>query len=352
MSTQPFRASAGFHLANGGTDRTVVISEEICSLEKDRIRVNNQPAMARLQHVLDALVRERGELLAVLAATLKAAVAQAPWPVWQTIMAIVFLLAGFGFTRMSFEPFDLDPSFLWLCSIGIATLCASATAEFLEKTHLRAIVLGLSITLFVFSINGIAMVAAVRADLFALHIQGASQSADPGPAVANDGGLAFYAAAAPKMRLFLSLLSIALDLAAGLALHEIRGALKARRMQPSDESRRLRTVDQEIGHAEAQLIFLRNEPEAFEHEFRRNLFIGLLDGAARHARTYRKWPTTIAFLAILAYGSRFADKVLTCWKHWTTVRHQKQRATTVPQHMHATSRRPPALSRAYLLARE
>lgn len=62
-------------------------------------------------------------------------------------------------------------------------------------------------------------------------------------------------------------------------------------------------MEHEIGQTAAQLTFLRNEPEAFEYEFRRNLYIGLLAGAARHAGTYRKWPATIAFMAVLGAGS-------------------------------------------------
>ena len=49
---------------------------------------------------------------------------------------------------MSFEPFDLNPELLWLCSVGIACLCACSTAQILEKTDLKALVLGLSIVLF------------------------------------------------------------------------------------------------------------------------------------------------------------------------------------------------------------
>ena len=150
---------------------------------------------------------------------------------------------------------------------------------------------------------GLAMLASVRGDLFALHLQNIPNSGDTASTAANDNAVAFYAIAAAKMRLFLTLLSLSLELAGGLALHEIRSALKVRRMQASPESLRLEVVEQEIGQSEAQLTFLRNEPEAFEHEFRRNLYIGLLDGAARHARVYRKWPTTVAFMAALAVGS-------------------------------------------------
>ncbi len=203
---------------------------------------------------------------------------------------------------MSFEPFDLDPELLWLCSVGIACLCAYATAGFLEKTDLKVIVLGLSITLFVLSVTGLAMLASVRGDLFALHLQSVSNSGDTGSSAANESALAFYAAAAPKMGMFLTLLSLSLELAAGLALHEIRVTMKVRRIQPSAESRRLEAVENEIGQTKARLTFLRNEPVAFEHEFRRNLYIGLLDGAARHAGAYRKWPASIALLAVLSAG--------------------------------------------------
>jgi hypothetical protein len=301
VQTQTFDASAGFHLANGGTDRNVILAEEICALEKQRLRVNNEPEVTRLQRVLEVLERERRELLGILSAALRGSVAQAAWPVGQTIMAVIFVLAGFGFTRMSFEPFDLNPELLWLCSVGIACLCAYATAEFLKRSDLKIVVLGLSIALFVLSVAGLAMLALVRGDLFALHLQNVPNSGDS--SVVNDNALAFYASAAPKMRTFLILLSLSLELAAGLALHEVRVALKARPMPPSAESRRLEVVEREIGLTEAQVTFLRNGPEAFEFEFRRNLYIGLLDGAARHARAYRKWPATFAILVVLGAGS-------------------------------------------------
>src|SRR5579859_3485185 len=113
MQTRTFDASAGFHLANAGIGQNVVLAEEICALEKQRIRVNNEPEITRLEGVLDGLVREHRNLHAVVGAALKAAAALAPWPIWQAIMAVIFVSAGFGFTRMSFEPFDLSPELLW-----------------------------------------------------------------------------------------------------------------------------------------------------------------------------------------------------------------------------------------------
>ncbi len=303
METRTFDASAGFHLANGGTDRNVILAEEICALEKQRIRVVKEPEVTRLRCFLEVLERERRDLQAVLDAAKKTIVPHVAWPVWQTIMAIVFLLAGLGFTLMSFEPFDLAPEVLWLCSIGIACLCAYATAEFLQRADLKPVVLGLSIALFVLSLAGLAVLASVRGDLFALHLQNLPLSGDDGSTTANEKALAFYAAAAPKMQLFLRLLSLSLELAAGLALHEVRVTLKARPTPPSPESRRLAIVESEIGQTQAHLTFLRNQPEEFEHEFRRNLYIGLLDGAARHARTYRKWPASVALLAVVGVGA-------------------------------------------------
>ena len=192
METQTFDARAGFHLANGGTDRNVILAEEICALERQRIRVKNESEVTRLQRGLEVLFCERGELVAFLGAAVKVAVSQVRWPVWQTVMAVIFIAAGFGFTRMSFEPFDLDPGLLWLCSIGIACVCAYATSEFLQKTELKVVVVGLSITLFVLSVAGLAMLAAVRGDMFALHLQNVAQSGDTGSTATNENALAFY----------------------------------------------------------------------------------------------------------------------------------------------------------------
>ena len=136
----------------------------------------------------------------------------------------------------------------------------------------------------------------------AYHLQRIATEGDTASTNTNNSGLEFYAA--PKMRLFLTLLSLSLELAGGLALHEVRTALKLRRTQPSPEGRRLQIVEQELGQNDARLIFLRNEPEVFEAEFRRNHTMGLLHSAAQHAgKTHPNWPATLTFLTILCVGS-------------------------------------------------
>ena len=308
---QNFNASAGFHLANAGTDRNVALAERICTFEKDRIRVANAPESTRLQRVLESLIRERQQLQLILSRTLKTGSASAAWPIWQSLMATVFVCAGFAFARMSFEPFDFNPELLWPCCIGLAFLCAYGTSEFLERTNLKIIAFGLSIALFVSSIAGLITLASVRGDIFLHQLQILTASGDTG--ATNDSALAFYSATGPKMHLFLMLLSLSLELAAGLALHEARLALKTRRLQPSPESRRLEIVEREIGQTEAQLTFLQNEPEMFEHEYRRNLYIGLLDGATRHARSHGNWPTTLAVIMFLGFGLTLHAQAIDMW---------------------------------------
>jgi hypothetical protein len=301
-------------LANLGTDRNVVLAERICALEKARIRMHNSPELTRLQSVLEALRRERQQLQLMLNATMRAGMSWVAWPVWQTLMTVVFVTAGFAFSRMSFEPFDFNPELLWPCCIGLAFLCAYGTSQFLEKTNLKIIVVSLSIILFVSSIAGLMTLAGVRGDIFLHQLQTLASSPDASAPGSTDTALAFYATAAPKMRLFLILLSLSLELAGGLALHEVRLALTARRQQPSPESRRLETVEREIGQTEAQIIFLRNEPELFEHEYRRNLYIGLLDGAGRHARSYASWPTTLTVIALLGLAPMLHGQTIDMWE--------------------------------------
>ena len=299
MSSQTFNASTGFQVANAGIDGHVAVSEEICAQEKDRIRVANAAEIAFLDRARGVLLAERSELREALGTEQRVPVPYASWPIWQTIMAMVFVLAGLGFTRMSFEPFGLDPAMLWLSSVGIACLCSYATAELLDRTGLNALVLAISATLFVLSLSGLAMLASVRGDLFALHLQNIPASGDGGVSAASDHALAFYAASAPKMRLFLMLLSLSLELAGGLALHRVRVAMKGRRPPASPERQRLAIVEQEIGKTEARLTFLQNEPEAFECEFRRNVYLGLLHGVSRYTRISRTWWVTIPYITLL-----------------------------------------------------
>jgi len=302
MGNDTFNATAGFHLTTAATDRDVLLAEQIGGLEANRIRVVNEPEIVRLEGVLGALENERRQLRAVLGAALRTSGTHGPWPLWQTIMAVLFVAAGFALTRMSLEPFDFNPELMWICSLGIACLCAYGTAEFLEKTDLKVIVLGISVLLFLASLAGLMTLASVRGDIFLHHLQNLANSGDGSSPSSTDAGLAFYRAVAPKMRMFLTLLSLALELAAGLALHEVRAALKVRTAPPSPESLRLEMVEGEISHVEAQLRFLRNEPEIFEHEYRRNMYIGLLAGAARHTRSNGKWPT-VALIALLGVAS-------------------------------------------------
>ena len=109
MSSQTFNASTGFQIANAGIDGHVAMSEEICAQEKERIRVANGAEITFLGRIRDVLLAERSELRDALSTEQRVPVPYSSWPIWQTIMAVVFVLAGLGFTRMSFEPFGLDP---------------------------------------------------------------------------------------------------------------------------------------------------------------------------------------------------------------------------------------------------
>jgi hypothetical protein len=65
MNDQEFKASAGYYLANGGIDHNVASAEQICAHEKTRLRVINEPEIARLGCYRETLLRERRELQAI-----------------------------------------------------------------------------------------------------------------------------------------------------------------------------------------------------------------------------------------------------------------------------------------------
>jgi hypothetical protein len=307
---QTFNATAGFHLANAGTDRNVVIAEQICALETDRIRLQNEPEIVRLQAVRGGFIREY-QLLLLLLSNVKAGITNVAWPVWHIAMTVIFVSCAFSLSRLSFEPFDFNEEVTWLCCIGLAFYAAYATSQFLEKTDLTVVVRCLAIVLFVASIAGLATLASVRGDIFLHQIQMLGASSD---AASSDSGLAFYVITGPKMRLFLILLSVGLELAAGLAVHEARLALKARRLHSSPERHRLEVVEREIGQTEAKITFLRTEPQLFAAEFMRNLSIGLLDGATRHAKGSSKWPAMLAMLALLGVGGTLRGQPIDLWE--------------------------------------
>lgn len=303
MNRQMFDPSAAFHIANAGITRNVALAGEICAQEKERIRLTNEIERVPLLRRREVLLRERSELQSALALTPRIAAQPHTWPVWYAIMAAIFTLGGLGFTRLCFDSFGFESSVRWLLSVSAACLFAFATAYLLERTDVKPLFLGISITLFALSLGGVVTLALVRGDLFLLHLQNLAAGGDKGSDEAVKNALAFYAATAPKMRLFLTLLSVALETAAGLAIHEVRVVMKSRRPRVSPESQRLLVVEHEIGETETQIIFLQNEPETFECEFRRNLMLGLLDGVARHTGVSRNVWASLALVVVLGSGT-------------------------------------------------
>ncbi len=281
-----FDTSNAFQLANSGINQNIAWAERICAEEQRRIELANQPEVNRLRARFTILVREQSDRHAIQRATPACNMSRPSLPVFSAATVLLFAIAGLALAHLALQPYGFGWQ-IWPCSIALALLCAFATAELLNRFDYNVVVRSMVAALFLGSIGTVAVLAIVRGDVFALALKGLLATSDGGQATTEASAISFYADTAPKIRLFLVLLAVSLELASGVALHKVQLALTARRISPDENSRRLEGIEREIGLIIEQLTFLHNQPEAYGREFMRNVYVGLLDGASRHARRPR-----------------------------------------------------------------
>lgn len=260
-------------------------SESYCASERQRIETVNRPAILALRARVGLLHDEARDLedrikAAAPPGTLEARKRKAAF---RYAIAALLTIAAFIFSVLAFDPYQLGWK-AWLYCLGIAVVTPFLVDRILERWASPRLVSVLATVAGIAAIVSLILLAEIRGDLLAQQV-----SSTP-TAVIDNGGSAppapentFYDRTLGLMRLVMAFLAFAIEIGAGIALHE---GCQWSSMTGEDATalrRELTAVrEQMITHGH-EVWALENAGTAFEHEFWRDFYRTLLNGVKRGA---------------------------------------------------------------------
>jgi hypothetical protein len=283
--TQPKECNAStfaYALGTAAAERAAQQLDLICAREKDRIQRINEPEINASKLRLGFLRREWGTLLDTLSQLPMSPLSLQRRRLYFFALAALLSLAGLVAAHFALSPFGMGYE-TWVFSSGLAVVGGFWTHVIIEKYHASRMIDTLFIGAFGASLAGLAILAVLRGDMLTLYLQAALAGAtgEITTAASTTDGSQFYAEATQKLRWFFALLTIAMELAMGLAVYEARKTGATSKTEADDLRKRVKAIEEEIASVVGRLTFLENEPSAFEAEFLRNAALGCLDAVSR-----------------------------------------------------------------------
>lgn len=305
--------SIGEQLGFEGVGSVVSKVEAYCAYEEQRIELTNQPRILALRQEGSLLLEEEGALIERLQ--------HAPPPgdlrsrrrkaAYYWGITIVLTLAVFVFSLLTFDPFRVGWKGYLYC-LGIAIVTPFLLEQFLEKWNAERLFKGLATIACVSALTSLVLLAVIRGDLFAEQMKNTApvivfDDAQPQPQPQNN----FYDATVVLLRLVMALLAVAMELGAGLALHEA-WRIGSDSSEDWEKLRgRLGEVRQRMLAITHEITMLQNEARVFAARFWRNFYRAMLTHSVRSAM--------IKLLAVLLTVLVFAHGRAVAQNHTTLV---------------------------------
>lgn len=258
-----------------------------CAHEERRISLKNQAEILALRAEFSRLLRDEQSLEDRLRDAPSAAergTTRRRGVYYWTITGIL-ALAGFIFSLLSFDPFRFGwKSVLYCC--GIAVVTPFLVEKVIDVSNAKALVKWFAIVACVAALLSLGLLAVIRGDLFGEQMKNAEA-----PVIVEDDPSAtpqhntFYETTVPLLRMVMVLLALAMELGAGLALHDAwRLSLDMPETWEGLE-RELRDVRGRMTELIYEITRLQNESGIFASRFWRNFYRAVLTHAVRSAMT-------------------------------------------------------------------
>jgi len=277
----------GQQLGVESAEATITKVEAYCEYEKQRIELTNQAKIVALKAEFSLLLDDEREL--------RERLRHAPPPgnirlrnrkaAYYWVAAVVLTAAALYFALYTFEPFRMG-STAYLYCLGIAAAAPLLLGLALEKWNGGNLVKTLTATACVAAVVSLILLAVIRGDLLAQQLVNSSpvvifDDVQPAPPPQTD----FYRTTLVLLRFVMALLAVAMDLGAGLALHE------AWRMgsDSTEDGEKLRERLKELLQRKVGLAHdvtkLQDEALIFVNRFWSNFYRAMLSHTARSAMT-------------------------------------------------------------------
>jgi hypothetical protein len=282
QSTQEIGRQLGFE----GVEHAVTNGERFSDYERQRIELTNRAPIIALKASI-ALLSQRELALqdklrkAPPSGDLRARQRKA---IYYWAVTGILTVAGFFFSLLAVDPYRLGWKSGLYC-IGIAIVNPFCVEKFLETWREVRLVKTLASIAFVAAIASLVLLAVIRGDVFSQRVKNTTPivvSDDDQPPAAEPPNT-FYDSTLVLLCIVMALLALAMELGAGLALHDAR-----RLGQESGED--LEALAAELADVHRQMVsslhdltVLENEAAVFIARFWRDFCRSMLSHAARSA---------------------------------------------------------------------
>jgi hypothetical protein len=301
--------SIGEQLGFEGVGSVVSKVEAYCAYEERRIELTNQPRILVLRHEGSLLLEEERNLIERLR--------HAPPPgdlrsrrrkaAYYWGITIVLTLAAFVFSLLTFDPFRVGWKGYLYC-LGIAIVTPFLLEQILEKWNAERLLKVLAATACASAFTSLALLAVIRGDLFAEQMKNTQPVVildDAQPQTPSQPENNFYDAAVALLRLVMALLAVAMELAAGLALHQAWRIGSSSTEDWDKLQGRLGELHQRMLDITHEITLLQNEANVFAARFWRNFYRAMLTHSIRSAIT--KLPAVVLAVFLLAQARAIAQ---------------------------------------------
>jgi hypothetical protein len=285
-------------------------SESYCTSERQRIEAINRPAIialrARIAHLQDEArhIEDRINHAAppgTLAARRRKAF-------FRYAIAVILIVAAFIFSVIAFDPYQLGWK-AWLYCLGIAIVTPFLVDRILDRWASPRLVSVVATVAGIAAIVSLILLAEIRGDLMGQQVSNApaavieNADAPPPPATENT----FYDRTNGLLRLVMAFLAFAIEIGAGVALHEAGQWLSDTGEDATALRRELAAVREGMIAHGHEVLALENAGVVFESAFWRDFYRSLLNGVKRGA--LQKIVVAALALGVLAHGqSPAADR--------------------------------------------
>ena len=204
--------------------------------------------------------------------------------IYYVCVTVILTVSGFFFSLLAFDPFQLGWKSYWYClAIGVVT--PFAVDKFLDLWGNEKVLRALAAIALVAALTSLVLLALIRGDILLQQLQAMNSVSVTGldtPAEQLEQNN-FYEQALIWLRATMALLAIAMEIGAGLALHDAwrYGS------NSGDDPRQLRTelaaIREEMIQCAKDITRLENLPDEFLNTFWRDFYGAMLNGTVRHA---------------------------------------------------------------------
>lgn len=309
MNREPDSEDIGEQLGVEGVANVVNKVEAYCAYEETRIALTNQPKIVALRAEASLLLEEKRDLTSRLKL--------APPPgdlrsrrrriVYYICVATFLTVAAFVFSLYSLEPFRFGLKG-YLYSLGIAVVTPFLVDQIIERLDAQILIKSLATVACAASLAGLMLLAVIRGDLLAESMKDSNPVIviDDAPTQAQPSQSNFYEKTTPLLQLLMILLAFAMELGAGLALHEAWRLIGSCSTEDRDQLRNCLTeIHKRMVALTVEMTTLQNEPRVVSARFWRNFYRAMLTHTIRSAIT--KFLITMAVIFVGVRGDAAAQ---------------------------------------------